>query len=281
MRTTGIRLAVAIVCLSLMACLVVYARADNSISDVEITTQWNATDGVPDPNGYQQVFTANAVESGIQSISVTAPNSRAYNLIPDSQYGHWEYDSQDYVSLDALHSVYPTGNYTLTIGYAGGTDTVTLPFSPTQPTPTIPFIVPNYPTATSIVAAGPTSPFAWPQVTGGNLSQSGSGIFVNLQYPDDIKIAQSGVLPLGTTSWQPSAILYPGTEYDCQAGIYNADPNSGPWLTANHNSFTYYGLCGNVNDTLFTTSAPEPGTILLLICGVVTWGLGRRLWPRT
>jgi hypothetical protein len=264
-------------CLSLVVCLVARAQADSYITDVVIQTQQTATNGIADSAGYQQVFTVDG--SGIQSISITTPgpNNQSYNLAPDTQAAHWEYDSQRYISLTALRGDYPTGSYTLNISYAGGTDTVTLPFSPTQPTPTSWFIQPEYPTAISGVLAGPTLLFTWPLVSGGNISADGSGVSADLEYPNDIKIAQSGVLPIGATSWQPSAILAANTQYEFQLGVYNEDPNSGPWQTNNHSSFTYYGVFGNVDNTRFTTVVPEPGTFFLLAAGGAAWWLWRRL----
>jgi hypothetical protein len=134
-----------VACLSLVVCLVARAQADNGISEVGITTEWNATNGVPDPMGYQQVFTVTAAEPGIQSMSiaVSGTGNPSWSLSPDTESTHWEYDSPNYGCLSSLRAVYPTGNYTLTIGYSGGTDTVTLPFNPTQPTPTAPFILPD------------------------------------------------------------------------------------------------------------------------------------------
>ena len=258
-----------VACLSLLLCFVARLQADNNLTAVTIETQQNATNGLADPAGYQQVFTVDAA-AGILSISITTSNNQSYSLTPDMLSTHWEYDSQRYTTLGALRGDYPTGSYTLSISYPGGTDTATLPFNPIQPTPTSSFIQPVYPTATGSVSAGPTQLFTWPQVTGGNISETGFGISADLEYPDDIKIAQSGILPIDATSWQPSALLSPSTQYEFQVGVYNEDPHSGTLYTTGNSSFAYYGVFGNVNNTLFTAAAvPEPSTLALLGVGVV------------
>ena len=122
-------------CLSLVVYFVARARADSYITDAAIETQQTATNGLADPAGYQQVFTVDG--SGIQSIPITtpAPNNQSYNLTPDTQATHWEYDSQRYISLAALRGDYPTGSYTLNISYAGGRTRSRCPSARRSPPP--------------------------------------------------------------------------------------------------------------------------------------------------
>lgn len=251
--------------------MAVCGAANAEISQVAIVTRQFATNGTPNGLGFQQQFDVEAGD-GINSMSMTTPSGVTYLLQHDVSSNFWQYNSPNYAGLSSLQQDFGTGNYTLSVQYSGAIDTATLPFGPAQ---TGTFIQPTYPAVNATNVPYDTAPtFTWSSgVLGMNCMFD-----YELSYADGRTVDMGGPVLGNTTSWTPSAILTPGTQYDFVLSLYTGAAVPGQ-QTQSGDSFQYYGVNGYVNSVPFRTAAPEPGVLALLAVGVAAmawWRAVRR-----
>jgi hypothetical protein len=132
------------------------------------------------------------------------------------------------------------------------------------------------------VALNPT--YAWNSVLGFGQDL---GLFVNLGFNSVTENVSTVNLysdfpesNMSKTSWQPG-FLAPGTKYEFEAMVMNMDPTTSA-LTVKGDLFSYYGMRGWDNHVDFTTGAPvpEPMSVMLVGTGLlvfVGWRTRRRM----
>jgi hypothetical protein len=262
-RTTllrGIRLG--LVCLAVVAGSATFAWAQ--LQQMVIMTNRDFSNGDTANSTYVQSFILQG--NGISGVTVTPPNGGSPFQIPPGTGGggpSFELDSS-FDTLQDLQTAYPQGSYTLSLTYSsGGTDSVSLLFDAQPPTS---FAIPTspLPLATGVPYSSPT--FSWNPV----LSTTGSALGCEITDPTGFyKLAVDAPYDIGKMSWTPSVELLPDTPYNFDLSVYQQGTWGSNQQTVQGNDFTYYGLFGNTDITQFTTgtTAPEPGSISLLLAG--------------
>jgi hypothetical protein len=162
------------------------------------------------------------------------------------------------------------------------TDHVTLGYNPGAGVGA--FATITSPVNNSIVSTTP--PFTWNSVLG---QGQDLGLFVNLGANSILEdVSTVNVFSdfpdsnMSKTSWVPGT-LAPGTQYEFEVFVMNIDPTppTSP-LTVGGDAFTYYGVRGFDNVVSFTTAAPvpEPMSVMLVGTGLlvfVGWRTRRRM----
>jgi hypothetical protein len=249
------------------------ARAD--ISQVVMVANRDYTNGVSPGLPYSQMIEVTG--SGVTGVDVTKPGAVApFSL--DFRNGSWHLESDGYATLTALRADYPTGDYQFTFHYASPTpdDTVSLLFDADEPTGDVQFVSPTYPVhGATNVPYSPVPTVTWDSVAGSGWMALGC----ELRKYQGNNVDSAQPYDIGYTEWTPQpevGRLEPGAQYRLRLALYQKGSMGFNGKTTGGDDFTYYGVLGHTNETKFTT-APEPGTLVLLAAAVGTaWLLRRR-----
>ena len=188
--------------------------------------------------------------------------------------GHWEYDSNDYLTLAALQDDYPTGGYLFSFEDSGDAvlRTFTLDYNGlSEPLGPVDFTYPADDGATD-VPLDPT--YEWTIDSGDG---DALGMWVWDPVADEDKYGDVPV-SMDTNSWQPGSLLSNHT-YELEVSVFGVkDGEAGPSLPTkmiDGDTFAYGLLIEHINMIEFTT-VPEPATIALLGLGSLLLSRHRR-----